>query len=117
MTYSDVEDGPRPLSYFRISQIGFPYESLLPHASLIFTELLEFHYHHESPRALFSGSIATAPNMPPAHEELSPLPYIHQCRQLPMNISLRAKTTERDTRDRRNDFAKTQIVGHDIQEH
>ena len=81
------------------------------------SERLEFHYHHESPRALFSGSLTAAPNMPPAHEELSPLPYIHQCRQLPMNISLRAKTTAREIRDRRDDFVKTQIVGHDIHEH
>jgi hypothetical protein len=57
---------------------------------------LEFHYHHESPRALFSGSLTAAPNMPPDHAGLSPLPYIHQCRQLSMNIFLRAKNTERE---------------------
>jgi hypothetical protein len=34
--------------------------------------------------------------MPPDHAELSPLPYIHQCRQLSMNIFLRAKNTERE---------------------
>jgi hypothetical protein len=60
------------------------------------SERLEFHYHDESPRALFSGSLTAAPNMPPDHAGLSPLPYIHQCRQLSMNIVLRAKNTERE---------------------